>query len=152
MKKAILSRRGFSLIEIMVVLAIALSLAGFTLAVSGGHSRQKLNLTASTLAEDVRLTQKLNQREDGKYKIYFDDVNKRYIISRGVYAYKIVKLPVGIDITGSTFPEKKLWFIANGSPNPTLGGHVTMIDKKNNKLYVIVTPFTGRVRIDKTPP
>lgn len=152
MKKAILSRRGFSLIEIMVVLAIALSLAGFTLAVSGAYSRQKLNLTASTLAEDVRLTQKLNQRQDGKYKIYFDDVNERYIISRGVYAYKIVKLPVGIDIVGSTFPGKKLWFIANGSPNPPLGGHVTLNDKKNNILYVIVTPFTGRVRIDKTPP
>jgi len=144
-----LPEKGFSLIEIGVVLLISITLLAFTLSVSGAFSKQKLNTAASILMEDIRLTQNLNENQDNSiYSIKFDCDIENYYISKDTTIYKTVKLPSSIDLVGNNFTANKLSFNSKGVPSG--GGTVTLGDNRGNYLYVKVLPVTGRVRVDKT--
>ena len=147
-----LSEKGFSLIEIGVVLLSSITLLAFTLSISGAFSRQKLNAAASMMREDIRLTQKLCENQESSiYAIEFNPYNETYYIKINTDIYKKVKLPAGIDMMGTNLPSSYLTFKSDGGPDG-LGGHVTLGDNKGNKLYVIVLSVTGRVRVDTSPP
>jgi len=152
-----LPEKGFSIIEIGVVLLISITLLAFTFSISGAFSKQKLNAAASMLMEDIRLTQKLcENQENSTYAIVFDRVNEIYYISRNTDIYKRVRLPAGIDLVGTNFKVNgllvdNLSFNTKGRPSG-VGGHVTLGDKKGNYLYVIVLSVTGRVRVDVSEP
>ena len=144
-----LPEKGFSLIEIGVVLLISITLLAFTLPISGAFSKQKLNTAASILMEDIRLTQNLNENQDNSiYSIKFDCDIENYYISKDTTIYKTVKLPSSIDLVGNNFTANKLSFNSKGVPSG--GGTVTLGDNRGNYLYVKVLPVTGRVRVDKT--
>lgn len=149
--------KGFTFIEMSVVLLILIILLGFTISTFGPFSRQKLNAAATLMMEDIRLTQKLcENQETSTYAIVFDRVNEVYYISRNTDIYKRVRLPAGIDLVGTNFKVNgllvdNLSFNTKGRPSG-VGGHVTLGDKKGNYLYVIVLSVTGRVRIDVSEP
>ena len=150
--KIFLTEKGFSLIEIGVVLLISITLLAFTLPISGAFSRQKLNAAASMMREDIRLTQKLCENQESSiYAIKFNRYNETYYIKRNTDIYKKIKLPAGINLMGTNFPSSYLTFKSDGGP-VGFGGHVTLGDNKGNKLYVIVLSVTGRVRVDPSPP
>ena len=63
------------------------------------------------------------------------------------------KLPAELQLLAN-FPvvdsRATLYFRFTGAPNR--GGYVRLQDQQGRRLYVIVTPVTGRVRIDSLPP
>jgi type II secretory pathway pseudopilin PulG len=65
-----------------------------------------------------------------------------------------VYLPEGVRYSGNNFPNvdgrRTVYFRYTGAPNA--GGHVVLRDQKGNRLYVIVTPVTGRVRVSSVAP
>jgi len=156
---------GFTLIETVIVLLIASILLTLAFATDKHLNSQKLNAAAAMIAEDIRLTQQLNMKQDGLYTIIFDFVNERYYIRKHMVIYKKVNLPGGIDLVYTNFdfdnnphngPDHRLSFNTRGEPiranGVLIGGHLSLKDNDGNTLYVIVASITGRVRIDTSPP
>jgi Tfp pilus assembly protein PilE len=149
--KRFLTEKGFTFIEISVVLLISIILLSFSLPISGAFSRQKLNAAASMMMEDIRLTQKLNENQDNSiYRIKFDCGVETYYISKNVSIYKKVTLPAAVDLVRTSFTNNELSFNEKGVPS--MGGTVTLGDRRGNFLYVKVLPVTARVRVDPSPP
>lgn len=164
-KDVLSNTKGFTLLELIIVLSITILFLYFTPIFPRIFDRQKLYFTASVMAEDIRLAQQLNINQDAVYTTIFDCQNDRYFIQRNVYAYKKTELPGGIDLVATNFDfdnntrngcDNKLRFNTEGEPfriNGFLyGGHVTLRDQNGEFLYVIVASVTGRVRVDKKPP
>lgn len=160
-----MDNKGFTLLETIVVLVIVTLFVFFAFASDKHFNRQKLNAAAAIIAEDIRLTQQLNMKQDGLYTMIFDFVNDRYYIKRYLVTYKKVDLPGGIDLIYTNFdfdnnhyngPDHRLSFNTRGEPvranGVLIGGHLSLKDKNDNTLYVIVASLTGRVRIDTSPP
>jgi prepilin-type N-terminal cleavage/methylation domain-containing protein len=156
---------GFTMIETVIVLLIASILLTLAFATDKHLNSQKLNAAAAMIAEDIRLTQQLNMKQDGLYTIIFDFVNERYYIRKHMVIYKKVNLPGGIDLVYTNFdfdnnphngPDHRLSFNTRGEPiranGVLIGGHLSLKDNDGNTLYVIVASITGRVRIDTSPP
>ena len=156
---------GFTLIETVILLLITSLLLTLGFASDKHFNSQKLNAAAAIIAEDIRLTQQLNMKQDGVYTMIFDYVNERYYIKRYTATYKKVDLPTGIDLVFTNFDfdndpnngsDNRLFFNTRGEPvriNGSLaGGHLSLKDKNDNFRYVIVASITGRVRIDTSPP
>lgn len=160
-----MASNGFTFLETIVVLVISTLFVLFSFATVKHFNSQKLNAAAAIIAEDIRLTQQLNMKQDGVYTMIFDYVNERYYIKRYTATYKKVDLPTGIDLVFTNFDfdndpnngsDNRLFFNTRGEPvriNGSLaGGHLSLKDKNGNFLYVIVASITGRVRIDTSPP
>jgi prepilin-type N-terminal cleavage/methylation domain-containing protein len=160
-----MDNKGFTLLETIVVLVITTIFVFFAFAADKHFIRQKLNAAAAMIAEDIRLTQQLNMKQDGLYTMIFDFVNERYYIKKYMVIYKKVDLPGGIDLIYTNFdfdnnpyngPDHRLSFNTRGEPvranGVLIGGHLSLKDKNDNILYVIVASLTGRVRIDTSPP
>lgn len=160
-----MDNKGFTLLETIVVLVITTIFVFFAFAADKHFIRQKLNAAAAMIAEDIRLTQQLNMKQDGLYTMIFDFANERYYIKKYMDIYKKVELPGGIDLIYTNFdfdnnpyngPDHRLSFNTRGEPvranGVLIGGHLSLKDKNDNILYVIVASLTGRVRIDTSPP
>lgn len=122
-------------------------------AVTGLNEKWRLEEAAWRLASDLRLarqvaistgryTQLSFRWEAGDYRL---DLN----VERST-----VKLPAGVTYVYNNFPEtggtQKVSFSPIGAP--TRGGTVGLKNKKGTRLYVILAPATGRVRVSPTPP
>lgn len=162
--KGSLCSSGYTLTEVVVAISITAIFFSFTL-VSPGANRQKLNVAASVVAEDIRLVQQLNMNQDAVYTVLFDCQKEIYYIQKGISLYKKIQLPDGVDLVSTNFDfdnysnngcDHKLRFNIRGEPirnNGILcGGHLSLRDKNGNCLYVIVASVTGRLRVDTTPP
>jgi prepilin-type N-terminal cleavage/methylation domain-containing protein len=120
------NKNGFTLIELIAVIAIIGMLALIILPRIGGGSRQKLLLDTSTeiLLSDLRLAQQLAWSENNTYHIYFDRFNKSYMIysyrNMSNCLFKQVSLPGGIsfDMIHSTYIDNKISFNGKGKPLP----------------------------------
>jgi hypothetical protein len=55
-----------------------------------------------------------------------------------------------IDLFNTNFTNNRVNFNPNGSPS--MGGTVTLKNKRGKELYVIMTPVTARVRVSPDPP
>lgn len=119
----------------------------------GFHERWTLKTTAWRLVSDLRLAQQIaitageNTRIDfrweaGDYRMFLP-VEKT-----------MVKLPEGISYAMNNFPYvngvRKLSFTPLGAPSR--GGTVGFKARSGLKIYVILTPATGRIRISPEPP
>ena len=160
-----MDNKGFTLLETTIVLVIVTIFVLFALTINKHLNSQKLNAAAAMIAEDIRLTQQLNMKQDGLYTMIFDFVNERYYIRKHMVIYKKVYLPGGIDLVYTNFdfdnnphngPDHRLSFNTRGEPiranGVLIGGHLSLKDNDGNTLYVIVASITGRVRIDTSPP
>jgi predicted transcriptional regulator len=73
----------------------------------------------------------------------------KYRIYRQTVLYKDEQLE-DIDLFNTNFTDNNLYFYPNGVPS--MGGTVTLKNKRGKILYVIMTPVTARVRIGPNPP
>ncbi|HAG08833.1 MAG TPA: hypothetical protein DCK87_04615 [Desulfotomaculum sp.] len=149
-QKMFFGNDGFTLLEVIIVVLIIGVLSGCALSFSGLINKHNLTNAALIIAQDIRLTQQLNLNQNGAYTILFDCSGERYFIKKGVAAYKTVKLPSGVDLVGTNFNYNELGFSPDGAPFK--GGHLSVKNKNNHYLFVIVNPVIGRVRIDTKPP
>jgi len=147
---------GYTLIELMVVVVIISLLLG--LGINGLDyliQWNKLNTAAALLSSELKNTQSRAFYEGVYYKIEFyatfdwpASLNK-YKIFRKSEFYKEIKLD-GVELFKTNFTNNRVNFNPNGSPS--MGGTVTLKNKRGKVLYVIMTPVTARVRVSPEPP
>ena len=144
--------RGVTLIELLLVTAL-LGLILLLAYPSFEPMRSKYTLAkdAKQMAWTLRSArQKAITTGEPQYVEFKPHANK--------YEYNGEEIPLseGIHYVGSTtFPKKSngmimCSFASNGVPSSA--GTVTLRDKYNNQLYIIVNPVGGRVRISTEPP
>ena len=143
--------KGYTLIELMVVVVIISLLLGLSL--NGLYNLiqwSKLNRAAAILSSELKNTQSRAFYEGVYYKIDFWAPLDRYRIYRKTELYKDIQLEEDIDLFNTNFTNSKVYFYPNGVPS--MGGTVTLKNKRGKILYVIMTPVTARVRISTEPP
>ena len=147
---------GLTLIELICGLAIVSLI--FLVGVAPGFrfyrgGKRQLEIAAWRLASEMRLARQSAISTGITSRIQFRLFNDDYKIN---YAGEkdVVKLPEGIGYAYLNFPQSGghylLEFKCTGAPNR--GGTVGLKNIDKEKIYIIVTPSTGRVRVSSTPP
>jgi prepilin-type N-terminal cleavage/methylation domain-containing protein len=143
---------GYTLIEVVMVIAL-LGLLYTMVAPNFKNTlvKYKLQVAAQELAQNIRLAQQKTIAEGVSYKIVFNlDKMDNYQLLYGRRG-KLIKLPSGVFFDWTTYADVDKTLVFNPSGAPNRGGTIA-IKSGNNKLYVIVSVATGRVRIGKVPP
>jgi Tfp pilus assembly protein FimT len=150
MKRSTSHNKGYILIELIVVVVIISLL--LVLSLNGLYNLiqwSKLNRAAAILSSELKNTQSRAFYEGVYYKIDFWAPLDRYRIYRKTEVYKDIQLE-DIDLFNSNFTNNKVYFYPTGVPS--MGGTVTLKNKRGKILYVIMTPVTARVRVSTNPP
>ncbi len=142
--------KGYTLIELMVVVGIIalllwLSLNGLDYLIQWN----KLNTAAALLSSELKNTQSKAFYEGVYYKLQFWTTLDRYRVYKQTELIDDVILK-DIDLFNTNFTDNNLYFYPNGVPS--MGGTVTLKNKRGKVLYVIMTPVTARVRVSPSPP
>ena len=150
MKRSTNRTKGYTLIELMVVVGIISLLLG--LGVNGLDyliQWNKLNTAAGLLSSELKNTQSRAFYEGVYYKLQFWPSLDRYRVYKQTELIDYIILK-GIDLFNTNFTDNNLYFYPNGVPS--MGGTVTLKNKRGKILYVIMTPVTARVRVSPDPP
>ena len=142
--------KGYTIIELMVVVGIISLLLGF--GINGLYNLMqwsKLNTAAALLSSELKNTQSRAFYEGEYYKLQFWPSLDRYRIYKQTELINDVILK-DIDLFNTNFTDDNVYFYPNGVPS--MGGTVTLKNKRGKILYVIMTPVTARVRISPDPP
>ena len=142
--------KGFTLIELMVVIGIIALLLG--LGINGLDyliQLNKLNTAAALLGSELKNIQSRAFYEGVYYKLQFWPTLDRYRVYRQTELINDIILK-DIDLFNTNFTDNNLYFYPNGVPS--MGGTVTLKNKRGKVLYVIMTPVTARVRVSPEPP
>jgi Tfp pilus assembly protein FimT len=142
--------KGYTLIELMVVVGIIFLLLVLSInAISSLIQWSKLNTAAAILSSELKNTQSRAFYEGVYYKLQFWPSLDRYRIYKQTEVYKDIQLE-DIDLFNTNFTNNKVYFYPSGVPS--MGGTVTLKNKRGKILYVIMTPVTARVRTSTEPP
>ena len=96
-------RKGFTLIELVIVLGVIAILGASAMATSRGIQRRTLASASATLKADFRWAQRMALIEGRRWEIRFDRDNNRYFIrSHERDRSYVVYLPKGVEIDHST--------------------------------------------------
>jgi prepilin-type N-terminal cleavage/methylation domain-containing protein len=142
--------KGYTLIELMVVVCIIALLLG--LGINGLNyliQWNKLNTAAALLSSELKNTQSRAFYEGVYYKLQFWPTLDRYRVYKQTELIDDIILK-DIDLFNTNFTGNNLYFYPNGVPS--MGGTVTLKNKRGKVLYVIMTPVTARVRVSSEPP
>jgi len=142
--------KGYTLIELMVVVVIISLLLGLSL--NGLYNLiqwSKLNSAAAILSAELKNTQSRAFYEGVYYKLQFWPSLDRYRIYKQTELIDDIILE-DIDLFNTNFTNDNLYFYPSGVPS--MGGTVTLKNKRGKVLYVIMTPVTARVRVSPEPP
>lgn len=143
---------GYTLVEtVMVLVFLGLVLAAGLPATAQAVAGCALNVAASRMLADVREAREQALAQGTVWSVRFYPETESYRIYSGSRVLKSVKLPSGVDLVWTNFPNyHTLTFTASGAPSQ--GGHVSLTVDNRAWRYVIVMPVTGRVRVDTVPP
>ncbi|HAJ32599.1 MAG TPA: hypothetical protein DCK79_04420 [Candidatus Atribacteria bacterium] len=150
MKRSNNRNKGYTLIEVVVVVVIVSLLLGLSL--NGLYNLiqwSKLNKAAAILSSELKNTQSRAFYEGVYYKIDFWAPLDRYRIYKQTELVEDIILN-DIDLFNTNFTDDNLYFYPSGVPS--MGGTVTLKNKRGKILYVIMTPVTARVRVSPNPP
>ena len=142
--------KGFTLVELMVVVGIISLLLG--LGINGLDyliQLNKLNTAAALLGSELKNIQSRAFYEGVYYKLQFWPTLDRYRVDRLTELIIDIILK-DIDLFNTNFTDNNLYFYPNGVPS--MGGTITLKNKRGKILYVIMSPVTARVRISPEPP
>ena len=150
MKRRTNRTKGYTLIELMVVVGIISLLLG--LGINGLDyliQWNKLNTAAVLLSSELKNTQSRAFYEGVYYKLQFWPSLDRYRVYKQTELIDDIILK-DIDLFNTNFTDNNLYLYPNGVPS--MGGTVTLKNKRGKILYVIMTPVTARVRVSPDPP
>jgi len=150
MKRSTNRTKGYTLIELMVVVGIISLLLGFSLiGLYNLMQWSRLNRAAALLSSELKNTQSRAFYEGVYYKLQFWPTLDRYRIYKQTELIDDTLLK-DIDLFNTNFTDNNVYFYPNGVPGQ--GGTVTLKNKRGKVLYVIMTPVTARVRVSPQPP
>lgn len=141
--KTLILRKGYSLLEILLVLTIISGVA-FTLLVQiPNHIQEKaITLSADGLLQDLRETQQAAIAENGWYQVkFYPSAGSYKIFKQGVFA-RTVTLQKGVAFANS---PSDIIFNSSGTPNV---GLTIMLKSGDLGKKVIVAPVMGRIRVE----
>lgn len=146
-------RRGTTLLELLVVITILGILTSIVVPAYRGITAWSKHAAARELVVRIREVRHTAIVSGQNCTITFYDFSRQYRVD--LPEERIwVQLPEGVSIVANNFPlvsnRPTLYFRYTGAPNR--GGHVVLRDTSGTYMYVIVTPVTGRVRLDTKPP
>ncbi|HPZ10995.1 MAG TPA: GspH/FimT family protein [Bacillota bacterium] len=122
-------------------------------AVGGLEEKWRLEAAVWRLAADMRLARQVAITEGKSTRMEFRWEARDYRLLLPAEK-KTVKLPPGISYAMNNFPlnggVRGFTISPLGAPSPA--GTVGFKNERGGKLYVIITPATGRVRVSRTPP
>ncbi|HHX22506.1 MAG: GspH/FimT family pseudopilin [Tepidanaerobacteraceae bacterium] len=145
----VFTHKGFSLIEVILVIALLGLLSTLIFPnFKGTLDKYKLEVAAQELAQNIRLAQQKSITEDTSYKILLGKNN--YQLLSGVKG-NLFELPLGVSIEWTTYYDLDRTIVFHPSGAPNRGGTICLAGN-DNRLYVIVSIATGRIRIGDTPP
>jgi Tfp pilus assembly protein FimT len=116
-----------------------------------------LQFAADRLAADIRsVQQRAVGEQTADYYIDFYTHIDTYRVKKWDTPFSRVitevRLPQGVDLYSTNFPDNHMGINAEGLPLPH-GGTITLRNRVTGKLkYVIVASITGRVRVSDHPP
>lgn len=142
--------KGYTLIELMVVVVIVSLMLG--LGINGLDyliQWSKLSTTAAFLSSELKNTQSRAFYEGVYYKLQFLPSLDKYRIYKQTELIDDIILK-DIDLFNTNFTNNNIYFYPNGVPS--MGGTVTLKNRRGKILYVIMTPVTARVRVSPDPP
>ncbi len=150
------SKIGFTLIELVVVIAITGILAVATTVVIYNYKQSYLPIAANKIKSDIEHARGLAMMRQGTtYGVYFNDATDTYTVYQGTVATPVAdpqtkqnlietfsKWP-GLSITGGSYTVE---FNQFGAPSTGGGGSVTITDGTNTRI-ISVTAGTGKVTV-----
>lgn len=145
--------KGLTLIELLLVLTLLAIL--FSLAIPVLNRAEQawvLQADANRLAATLRWTRQeaIFTGQPQSVLFYHDDNCYRVNGKSMQYFNK------GIKYVGRTTFTKKISYTPactfSAAGVPSSGGTVTLTNKYNNKLYIILNPVAARIRVDDKPP
>jgi len=142
--------KGYTLVELMVVVGIISLLLGLSL--NGLYNLiqwSKLNTVVVLLSSELKNTQSRAFYEGVYYKLQFWPSLDRYRVYKQTELIDDIILE-DIDLFNTNFTDNNVYFYPNGVPS--MGGTITLKNKRGKILYVIMTPVTARVRVSPNPP
>ena len=144
-------KKGFTLIELVVVISLLAVICGASIATVHNVQRRNLYSAALMIQADMRQAQRLAIMEGRRYVVRFDRLNHSYFVHPvGEPDDTPNKLPRGVRIHNMTLRVAQIEYLPRG----TLGGEgangFTIFLR--NGIYALdmtVIPVTGRVDIKK---
>ncbi len=150
MKRSSNRTKGYTFIELMVIVGIVSLLLGLSLnGLDYLIQLNKLNTAAALLGSELKNIHSRAFYEGVYYKLQFWPTLDRYRVCRQTELINDIILK-DIDLFNTNFTDNNLYFYPNGVPS--MGGTITLKNKRGKILYVIMTPVTARVRISPEPP
>ena len=144
---------GYTLAELLVVVAIIGIVVLIALPVHRQVTGWPLQGAALELSARVREMRHAAIASGQRTELVFFLFDGLYWVSCPERV-TLVRLPVGVSFAAINFPSDgvrhTLSFRFTGAPNQ--GGHVALRNRAGQRLYVIVTPVTARVRVAEQPP
>jgi len=145
--------KGFTLLEVLAVVFVLglLTVTAFTAVHS--LNRGQLKTSAQLLANHIREARLTAMTNGVTCTLTFYELGGRYRLDLPD-GTRYIKLPEGVRFAANNFPQvdrrPTLRFRYTGAPNR--GGHVTLKDESGAGISIIVTPVTGRVRLEHILP
>lgn len=135
----------------MAIMAIMLAIA--VPAAGGMNERWRLEEAAWRLATDMRRARQaaISTGKDTRFEFRWEVGDYRIFLPDETVK---VKLPAGISYLCNNFPNRGTIYSFSITPlgAPSQGGTVGFKNGRGGKLYVIITPATGRVRVSPIRP
>lgn len=149
-----LGAKGFTLLEVLAVVAI-IGILGMLVVPKYQQTieHQRLRAVGDELKNDIRYVQQQAIAKGGYFDLRFypNFDPPRYVIYQGTQLVERKDLPKGIIMSSVGFdligPVRTLRFTYTGIPSG--GGTVELRNSYGNRLLVITTPVTARVRIEE---
>ncbi|NLZ38870.1 MAG: hypothetical protein GX893_04600 [Firmicutes bacterium] len=144
--------KGITFVELLVVLLLLAVLTGLAVPLVQDLGSWPLRTAAHEIANAMQEARLTAITHGLSCTMVFYDLNGCYRLDLP-HGTQWVDLPAEITMIANlptVNNRPTLYFRYTGAPNQ--GGYIRLQDSAGRRLYIIVTPVTGRVRIDSSPP